>query len=317
MRRYTPSISLDKKALSNVDELLQKEWIITNGLGGYASSTVLGINTRKYHGVLVAAFHPPRDRRVCVTKMDEELKIGNAFYHTSANEFQDGIYPKGYKLLQEFHLSPFPKYVYNIQNIIFSKTLLMPYKKNATIAVYEFANDDKADVEIRVFPLITCRHFHSVVDRWHNPPRFSQKIYNKRVKINIEKPQATIILEATHGAYTQTGKWIERIYFREERNRGESHLDDWYQPGFFEIKVGCKSVERFALTAVAGEDESNVEEVADEMPATIYDVENLYNAERERREQMLERFYEEHKGVKIKDWLSWLVYATDMFIVGS
>ncbi|MEM2947500.1 MAG: amylo-alpha-1,6-glucosidase, partial [Candidatus Bathyarchaeia archaeon] len=68
---------------------------------------------------------------------------------------------------------------------------------------------------------------------------------------------------------------------------------------------------------MAGEDESNVEEVADEMPATIYDVENLYNAERERREQMLERFYEEHKGVKIKDWLSWLVYATDMFIVGS
>jgi len=317
MKRFKPSISLNGKALSNVDEPLQKEWIITNGLGGYASSTVLGINTRKYHGVLVAAFEPPRKRRVCVAKLDEELKIGNAFYPASANEFQSGIYPKGHEFLQEFHLSPFPKYVYNIENVKFSKTLFMPYRKNACITAYEFFNTGTVNVEVRIFPLVTCRHFHMVVDRWHNPPTFSQKIYGRRVKINIEKPKATIILEATHGTYAQAEKWIERVYFREEHNRGESYLDDWYQPGFFEIKVGKSSTEKFALTAVAGEDETSVEEAADKMPTTMYDLENLYNAECERREKLLERFYDVHRGVEEKSWLNWLVHATDMFIVGN
>ncbi|MEM3617068.1 MAG: amylo-alpha-1,6-glucosidase [Candidatus Bathyarchaeia archaeon] len=317
MKRFTPSISLDRRALSNFEDSLQREWIITNGLGGYASSTVLGINTRKYHGVLVAAFHPPRNRKVCVAKLDEELRIGNAFYPAFANEFQNGIYPKGHEFLQEFHLSPFPKFVYNVQNVRFSKALFMPYEKNATITAYEFLNADNVDVEVRIFPLITCRHFHSVVDRWRDQPKFTQKTYGRGVKINIEKPQATIILEATNGAYSQAERWVERVYFREEHNRGESHLDDWYQPGFFKIKVGKKSSERFALTAMAGEDELRVEKMADEMPATMYDVENLYNVERERREKLLEKFYDEHKGVEERDWLSWLVYAADMFIVGS
>ncbi|MBS7636794.1 glycogen debranching enzyme family protein [Candidatus Bathyarchaeota archaeon] len=317
MKKFIPSIRLNEKALSNVGDSLQKEWIITNGLGGYASSTVLGINTRKYHGVLVAAFKSPRNRRVCVAKLDEELKVGNAFYPAFANEFQSGIFPRGHEFLQEFHLSPFPRYVYSIQNVRFSKTLFMPYKRNATITAYEFFNANAVNVTVRIFPLITCRHFHSIVDRWHNPPKFSQKTFGRRVKINVEKPQATIVLEATHGAYTQAERWIERIYFREEQNRGESHLDDWYQPGFFEIKVRGKSAEKFGLNAVAGEDEPIVEEVADEMPVTMYDIENLYNAECERREQLLERFYEEHKGIETQDWLSWLVYATDMFIVGS
>jgi len=317
MEKFTLSVCLNGKALSNVEDSLRKEWIITNGLGGYVSSTVLGVNTRKYHGVLIAAFNPPRNRRVCVAKIDEELKVGNAIYPAFANEFQSGIYPKGHDYIQGFHLSPFPKYVYNVQNVKFSKTLFMPYRKNATITAYEFSNAGEVDIEVRIFPMVTCRHFHSVVDRWRNPPKFSQKTYGRRVKINVEKPQATIILEATHGVYAQAERWVERVYFREEHHRGESHLDDWYQPGFFAVKVGRKSAERFALTVVAGEDESDVEKLADEMPATMYDVGNLYIAECEHREHLLERFYEEHKDIEPKDWLNWLVCATDMFIVGG
>ena len=66
----TPRINLSHEMLSNFDDAIRKEWIVTNGLGGYASSTILGINTRKYHGLLAAAFHPPRDRRICLEKLD-------------------------------------------------------------------------------------------------------------------------------------------------------------------------------------------------------------------------------------------------------
>jgi predicted glycogen debranching enzyme len=317
MKRFTLSISLDGKALSNVEESMRKEWIVTNGLGSYASSTVLGINTRKYHGLLVAAFHPPRKRMVCVAKLNEELKIGNAFYPVFSDEFQSGIYPKGYQFLQEFSLDPFPKYVYSVERARFSKTIFMPYKKNATTVAYEFFNSCDVDVDARIFPTITCRHFHSVVDRWCDQPKFSQEISGKRVKVNVEKPQATIILETTHGTYTPAEKWIERVYFREEHFRGESHFDDWYQPGFFEIRVRKNSSEKFALAAVAGDDELSVEKMADEMPATMYDVLNLYYAELERREGLLEKFYEGHRGVEAKDWLNWMVHAADMFVVGG
>jgi len=72
MKTSLPKINVDTNVLSNVDKALKTEWLVTNGLGGYASSTVLGINTRKYHGLLVAAFNPPVDRRVLLTKLDEQ-----------------------------------------------------------------------------------------------------------------------------------------------------------------------------------------------------------------------------------------------------
>ena len=72
-----PAIGFTQEALSRFGEVIQKEWLITNNLGGYASSTVLGINTRKYHGLLVAALHPPGDRTVCLSKLDEDVILGN------------------------------------------------------------------------------------------------------------------------------------------------------------------------------------------------------------------------------------------------
>ena len=82
-----PAITFNQETLSRFGEVMRKEWLITNGLGGYASSTVLGINTRKYHGLLVAALHPPGDRTVCVSKLDEDVFVGNDVYRLGANEF--------------------------------------------------------------------------------------------------------------------------------------------------------------------------------------------------------------------------------------
>ncbi|MFB3889571.1 MAG: glycogen debranching enzyme N-terminal domain-containing protein, partial [Candidatus Bathyarchaeia archaeon] len=71
-----PTLGLTQEALARFEEALSKEWLVTNGLGGYASSTALGLNTRKYHGLLVVAMHPPGDRTVCLAKLDEEVSVG-------------------------------------------------------------------------------------------------------------------------------------------------------------------------------------------------------------------------------------------------
>jgi len=315
MSGLTPQIRIKSEEFSKNDALLGEEWLITNGLGGYASSTVLGVNTRKYHGMLVAAFHPPRKRMVCVAKLDEELKLGNMFYPLYANEFQGGVYPRGFQFIEEFRLSPFPTYVYALQNVKVSKTIFMPRGKNATIALYTVENGNASEVEVHVFPVLACRHFHAVVDRWRNPPVFTQESHGRRVEISVEAPKATVIMEAVNGVYRKSEKWLEKVYFREEYARGESCLDDWFQPGFFTFKVGGETRWKFALVAVASQEEASAKETADKLPATVYDLEGLYEAEIERCERLLSKFYENHSSLEAKDWLSWLVLAVDAFIV--
>ena len=232
-----PSITLNRKSLSNFENAIGKEWIITNGLGGYSSSTVLGINTRKYHGLLVAAFHPPVERRVCLAKLDEEISIENNVYPLGGNEFENGIFPQGHLFLKEFTVSPFPRYVYSVKDVEFRKTVFMPHGKNAVIAFYSILNKTASDVEIRVSPLLNWRHFHSVTDRCEIPWEFVQEREAKKVDVSFGVPRSTVTLTTTGGHYFAEGKWIEKILFREEAERGESCLDDCYQTGCFEIGV--------------------------------------------------------------------------------
>jgi predicted glycogen debranching enzyme len=310
-----PIISLSREMLSRFEDAIRKEWIITNGLGGYASSTVLGINTRKYHGLLVAAFHPPGDRRVCLAKLDEEVNIGNNIYPLGANEFQNVVFPQGHMYLNEFSISPFPTYAYIVQDVQVQKTIFMPYEKNSVIAIYRILNESGVDVKIRVFPLINWRHFHSVTNRWKIPLEFAQRQGDKEGDIRFGVPQSVLTLRATNGHYNAKGEWIEKMYYREEAARGESCLDDCYRPGYFETTVSANRNESFAVIAVADENEGAARKVLDEIPITMRDIEALYERETERRESSLTKFYQEQKSIAANDWLSWIILAADMFMV--
>jgi predicted glycogen debranching enzyme len=158
-----PALTFPKDALSHFGDLIEKEWLITNGLGSYGSSTVLGINTRKYHGLLVAALNPPGNRTVCVSKLDEDIIVGNDVYRLGANEFHDTIYPKGYNLISQFSLAPFPTYSYNVSSVHVNKSVFMPKNKNAVAVTYRIINNNDSDVKIRLYPLLTCRYYHTVV----------------------------------------------------------------------------------------------------------------------------------------------------------
>jgi predicted glycogen debranching enzyme len=310
-----PSIRLSSDVLSDVGNAVRREWIVTNGLGGYASSTVLGLNTRKYHALLVAAFQPPVDRRVCLAKLDEEITIGSSVYPLGANEFQNGIFPRGHTLLKEFSISPFPRYVYDVQNVEVQKTVFMPYTKNVVIIVYKVLNKSGFDVGVQVFPLINWRHFHSVTDRWNISWEFVQELADKEVSIGFNVPHSVLIIRSTSGHYNDVRRWVDRIYYREEAVRGESCLDDCYQPGYFKVDVNAKKSEDFAIIAVADKSEVDARKILAEIPATMYDLEALQEREIKRRESLLARFYDEHEGIPINDWLNWIILATDMFVV--
>jgi predicted glycogen debranching enzyme len=310
-----PIIRIDEKELSCFEDAIKREWIVTNGLGGYASSTVLGLNTRKYHGLLVAALKPPRKRTVCLSKVDEEVIMGSESYPLGVSEFQNGIFPKGYLFLKEFSVSPFPRYVYYVQDVRVEKNLFLPYRKNAAIILYQIFNKADLDVKFRVYPLINWRHIHFVTNRWRTSFNFVQKRGDKAVDVRFGLTEPVLLMQATSGCYKADGRWIEKIYYREEAERKESCLDDCYQPGFFEFNVKRSKGENFAIVVVADEMKAEARKILDELGHTFSDIERLYKSEMQHRKLFLEKFYKDHGTLSDSDWLSWLVMATDMFVV--
>ena len=310
-----PTIKIPQEKLSRFDETIQKEWLITNGLGGYASSTVLGVNTRKYHGLLVAALHPPGDRTVCLTKLDEEAYVGNNIYPLGANEFHGKIFPQGYLFQKEFSVSPFPRYVYSVQGVEVRKTIFMPKEKNAAAVIYNVLNENGFDVKTRIFPLLTCRYFHQVLDRWRKPLDFNQWQNDREVELTFNNPKVTIIARATEGAFIEKTNWIDRLYYREEGRRGESNTDDCFQPGYFETSVPSKREAKFAIITAASESSQEAAETLETVGTTMYDLEGLLERELKQRRSSLVNFYSSRKEILQSDWLSWILLAADTFIV--
>lgn len=312
-----PTVILNREALSRFDSAIQKEWILANGLGGYASSTALAINTRKYHGLLVAALHPPRDRRVLLEKLDEEVSLGSDAYQIGANEFQGRIFPLGHSFLTRVEISPFPKYVYSLQNVEVEKTVFSPYRKNASIVLYKVLNRSGSAVKIRIFPLTNCRHFHSVTDRRTLVGEPDQKYGSSDTCVTFGPPRSALIIGTIGGEYRPSERWVERLYYREEAKRGESCLDDWYQCGFFEYEVKAGRNENFAVTAVAGGDAGSARGVFSQMPRTLLDVAVLFEREKRRLESLVAGFYGKNSSLQESAWLSFMVLAADSPVVSA
>lgn len=157
MEDVLPKIEFGGDVLSDLGRAMGLEWIVANGLGAYASSTVVGINTRKYHGILVAALNPPVDRRVVLSKLDEQLLVEGEVYPLGANEFSHGINPQGYRNIKSFSQSPFPTFTYGAGRVELRKTILMPHQRNATVVFYEALSRPRQ--HCKSFPLLILDTF--------------------------------------------------------------------------------------------------------------------------------------------------------------
>src|SRR5262245_41196448 len=114
-------IRFDRSVCADLDAARNKEWLETNGIGGFASSTIVGLNTRRYHGLLIAATKPPAARMLLLSKFEETLVIGGEKYDLSVNRYPGVVYPQGHKYLKEFRLDPFPVFTYQIGSLELEK----------------------------------------------------------------------------------------------------------------------------------------------------------------------------------------------------
>src|SRR5690348_5498819 len=107
-------IRFDEQVCRNLESASAREWLETNGLGGFSSSTITGMNTRRYHGLLVAAVKPPLGRMVLLSKLEETLVVEGRPHELSVNRYPGVIHPAGHAYLKEFRLDPFPVFTYDV-----------------------------------------------------------------------------------------------------------------------------------------------------------------------------------------------------------
>src|SRR5678810_1172937 len=130
-------IRIDQNTCRDLDQARKLEWLETNGLGGFSSSSIPGLNTRRYHGLLVAATKPPVGRMVLLSKFEETLVMDGRRFELSCNRYPGVVYPQGYLYLKEFRQDPFPVFVYAIAGIELEKSVFMVHRENTTVIQYE------------------------------------------------------------------------------------------------------------------------------------------------------------------------------------
>jgi predicted glycogen debranching enzyme len=157
-------IEFKKEICGDLDVALRREWLETNGLGGFASSTIVGLNTRRYHGLLVAATKPPVGRLVLLSKLEETLLIDAKPFELSANRYPGVVHPQGFRYLKQFRLDPFPVFSYEVDGIEIEKTVFMIRGENSTVVQYELKKNNRPEppksLQLELRPLIAFRDYH-------------------------------------------------------------------------------------------------------------------------------------------------------------
>src|SRR5438132_5161383 len=156
-------ISFDQSVCGDLARATELEWLETNGLGGFAGSTITGLNTRRYHGLLLAATPTPVDRFVLLSKLEEVVVVDGLRIGLSSNAYPGVIHPRGYEALIQFRLDPHPIFTFSFAGLTLEKHVCMVQGENTVVVRYELQgkNLGKRKVSLEVRPLIAYRDYHS------------------------------------------------------------------------------------------------------------------------------------------------------------
>lgn len=286
---------------------LDKEWIITNGIGGYSSSTIIGANTRKYHGLLVAPLMPPGNRQLILSKVDEALEIEGKTYNLYTNVCKNNI-SDGYKYLKKFEKEYIPIFTFQVQGTTIKKFICLEHGKNTVGIYYYIKNGEKAS-KLTLAPIVNFRGFHTT----NTSENFDikQEIENNKVKIIIDNnSQYPIYTYISEGRYIKHNYDIFRnMYYIEEEKRGQGALENHVVPGVYEIDI--EPEEEKYITFVCSL-EQNIEEInaKDLINKEIVRVSTLiYNTD------LLDEKKKEAKDENYINLVKNFVIATDNFVV--
>jgi len=256
-------IRLGADALSTYEEGIKREWLTGNGLGGYASSTVIGAGTRTYHGLLVAAPENSPGRFLLLSSLDEEISIDEETYKLAAHKYPDTVCPAGFNYLTEFIQTPFPLWIYQPGDFTVKKKVFMVHNSNTTCALYDIESR-KEGALLKIFTLVNSRDFHYTSRSGYLS--FSQKA--DPAGVQLESSNGFTFSLSSNLEYHSDPKWYYNLEYDVEKRRGLNFQEDNFNPGYFESKLK-QGTSRFFIVASTGDISS----------FTLEEVEDLYTGE--------------------------------------
>jgi predicted glycogen debranching enzyme len=277
-----------------MNELDTREWLLTNGLGSFASGTICDARTRTYHGWLVASLAPPRQRTLLFSHLEASLEVGGLIFALGTNFWAvDQVDPLGYRLLREFSVDPVPTWVWGMsEQWQLSRQIIMPYglteerrspshafnqAVNRVLVQYRYTGTQLAILRLR--PIIGDRDFHH--HQQESPTlSFSQLVGSNQVflqAIQAGKTGTPWGLSWSQGHYQPEETWYWNYYYPEEARRGLDYLEDLFSPGY--LTVWLQPGETVTLEARVGLPASTATELT---PTTV---DQAIQAEQHRQER--------------------------------
>ncbi len=287
-------IKFDSDICTNFEEALSREWLETNGIGGFASSTISGANSRRYHGILTAATKPPLGRVTMLSKFEETLTIDENSYELSANQYPNKIYPTGFKYLKSFRLDPFPIWTFEVEGIEIEKKIFMVHGENTTVCQWILKSEvesPKFKVELELKPLLAFCDYHHLR---RNTDDFNAdfEVVEKIVSVNPNTEFPALFFAHNAEAVEKTSHWYRDFEYAIEKERGFDFRENLFQP--FALKFDLSSAASVIVSTQIDE---------------VYEVAQLEAGELARREDLIV------EADAKDDFEAQLALAADQFIV--
>ena len=284
-------------------QLLEREWLLTNGLGGYASGTVCGALTRRYHGLLIAAYPSPLGRVVMLNRLTEAIRFpGGGMYRFGGDQKEGGLEFHGLEYLSSFRLEDgLPVWRYEINGTVIEKQLVLVHKQNTVHLIYRLISGEPK-VRLKLQPFLQFRPHDAPVDLKLEEPYMFTAVQNRyQISLGSHAPHLRLVIEGGRGNFTLEEKHNTDIFFDIENARGYDSLGTLWTAGYFAVDLGLGSGQDAALTAST----ESWETIAALPPETALGM------ERERRRLLLAAADPRaRRGVPAE-----LVLATDQFII--
>ncbi len=228
-------LQINKSTLQNFQEAIQYEWLETNGLGGFSSSSIIHANTRCYHGLLVAATTPPAERTVLLSKLDETIVLNDKRIELGANLYGgDVVHPEGNQYLKSFSKELFSEWVYEAEGVQLKKNIAMLHGENTVVVLYEVVKANKK-FTLDLLPLMAGRFYHSLEKegpQMHWDVDFKDGVFHNRPDGNLN-----VYINVPGSAYAHSPRWFNNFKYSVEEYRGLNCTEDLFNHGVFSIEL--------------------------------------------------------------------------------
>jgi len=223
---------VSKEACRDFARSSKLEWLDTNHTGAFAMGTAAGVNTRRYHSLLIATLHPPADRLSVLSRVEETVTFSDKTYELAAAQYPGAVQPRGFELLEEFRADPFPCWRYNLDGVFVQKTVCLLEKEQSVLLCYRATQA----CQMRIRPMFSLRDYHSLAHQ-NSSLAATARFADGRCSFTPYADLPALTLLHAGKAFEPDPQWYRSNEYLRELERGLDFREDLYSPGSLSFEV--------------------------------------------------------------------------------